>query len=107
MVCLRVSVPIFKCLNNSVRHLESRSGEKMLKRSLLNLLVSTKAFRVFGIVVIALCMTNVGFISNNPRMNSSVSAASLLDPQKITFQEIASGLTDPVFITNAGDGSGR
>ena len=30
-----------------------------------------------------------------------------LDPSKISFQEVASGLTNPVFITNAGDGSGR
>jgi glucose/arabinose dehydrogenase len=30
-----------------------------------------------------------------------------LDPAKISFQEIASDLTNPVFITNAGDGSGR
>jgi len=30
-----------------------------------------------------------------------------LDSAKISFQEAASGLTSPVFITNAGDGSGR
>jgi glucose/arabinose dehydrogenase len=30
-----------------------------------------------------------------------------LDPAKISFQEVAGGLTTPVFITNAGDGSGR
>ena len=36
-----------------------------------------------------------------------VVAVSVLDPAKISFQEIASGLSNPVFITNAGDGSGR
>ncbi|MEP7137712.1 MAG: S8 family serine peptidase [Chloroflexota bacterium] len=30
-----------------------------------------------------------------------------IDSAKISFQEIASGLTKPVFITNAGDGTGR
>ena len=30
-----------------------------------------------------------------------------LDPAKISFQEAASGLASPVYITNAGDGSGR
>jgi glucose/arabinose dehydrogenase len=34
-------------------------------------------------------------------------AAPILDPAKIGFQLIADGLTQPVFITNAGDGSGR
>ncbi|HZM21699.1 MAG TPA: PQQ-dependent sugar dehydrogenase, partial [Anaerolineales bacterium] len=32
---------------------------------------------------------------------------SSLEPSRITFQEIASGLTKPVFITHAGDGSER
>jgi len=31
----------------------------------------------------------------------------VIDPTKITFHEIADGLSNPVFITNAGDGSGR
>ncbi len=31
----------------------------------------------------------------------------LLDPSRISFQEVASGLNNPVFITNAGDHSGR
>jgi glucose/arabinose dehydrogenase len=39
--------------------------------------------------------------------NTPSSTAMLLDPTRILFQEIASGLTQPVFITNAGDGSGR
>ena len=30
-----------------------------------------------------------------------------VDPAKVSFQEIATGLSNPVFITNAGDGSGR
>ena len=35
-----------------------------------------------------------------------ISAVSL-DPSRILFQEVATGLTKPVFITNAGDGSDR
>ena len=30
-----------------------------------------------------------------------------LDPTKISFQEVVTGLSNPVFITHAGDGSGR
>jgi glucose/arabinose dehydrogenase len=33
--------------------------------------------------------------------------AEVIDPSRITFEQIASGLDSPVFITNAGDGSGR
>jgi glucose/arabinose dehydrogenase/photosystem II stability/assembly factor-like uncharacterized protein len=36
-----------------------------------------------------------------------VVAIPFMDPTKIFFQEVASGLNNPVFITNAGDGSGR
>ena len=36
-----------------------------------------------------------------------VVAIPFLDPTKISFQEVASGLSDPVIITHAGDGSGR
>ena len=34
-------------------------------------------------------------------------AIPFLDPTKVSFQEVAGGLRDPVFITHAGDGSGR
>ena len=34
-------------------------------------------------------------------------APALLDPDKLSFHEVASGLNKPVLITNAGDGSGR
>jgi len=39
--------------------------------------------------------------------NLGSTAPAPLDPSWISFQEVASGLTNPVFITNAGDGSGR
>jgi glucose/arabinose dehydrogenase len=46
-----------------------------------------------------------------PASVNPVRAANTLpspfNPALISFQEIASGLTNPVFITNAGDGSGR
>lgn len=37
----------------------------------------------------------------------TISLAAALDPQKIIFQQAATGLTNPVYITNAGDESGR
>ncbi len=36
-----------------------------------------------------------------------VTALAGLDPSKIQFQQIASGLSQPLFLTNAADGSGR
>jgi glucose/arabinose dehydrogenase len=36
-----------------------------------------------------------------------VKAQAVLDPANLRFTEVASGLTQPVFITHAGDGSGR
>src|SRR6185436_15348474 len=45
----------------------------------------------------------------SPFSGSAVQQTSTaqMDPSRILFQEIATGLTEPVFITNAGDGSGR
>ena len=34
-------------------------------------------------------------------------AAAIFDPSSVVFREVMSGLTQPVFITNAGDGSNR
>jgi glucose/arabinose dehydrogenase len=42
-----------------------------------------------------------------PRTGNPQNPVTSLDPAKISFQEITGGLTNPVFITNAGDGSGR
>ena len=38
---------------------------------------------------------------------SRVSAETVLDPANLQFMEVTGGLSQPVFITNAGDGSGR
>src|SRR5829696_9993480 len=38
---------------------------------------------------------------------TSVKAAISFDPANVVFQEKITGLTQPVFIANAGDGSGR
>jgi glucose/arabinose dehydrogenase len=38
---------------------------------------------------------------------SKVSAETVLDPLNLQFTEVTGGLSQPVFITNAGDGSGR
>ncbi len=52
--------------------------------------------------------------TNTPTKTSTPTATLLppnapvvLDPSKIVFQEVVSGLNNPVFITHAGDGSGR
>src|SRR5262245_39275620 len=65
-----------------------------------------------------LCLATVGFNFSpiqlqipidKPNLSKTALPKSItsLDPSNISFQEIASGLTEPVFITNAGDGSGR
>jgi len=46
-----------------------------------------------------------GLSANNQAESPYLLAA--LDPAKISFQEVTSGLSDPVVITHAGDGSGR
>jgi glucose/arabinose dehydrogenase len=53
--------------------------------------------------------TQTGATTNGRALttNNSQIPPAPLDPAKISFQEVASGLTNPVFITNAGDGSGR
>ncbi|MBK9927896.1 MAG: PQQ-dependent sugar dehydrogenase [Anaerolineales bacterium] len=40
-------------------------------------------------------------------LDGVVAVPAFLDPSKLTFQEVASGLNNPVFITHAGDGSNR
>src|SRR5687768_8957786 len=51
---------------------------------------------------------NMGNLSSSsPTRSVSRNAITPLDPAKIVFQEIISGFINPIFITNAGDGSGR
>jgi hypothetical protein len=38
---------------------------------------------------------------------TSVRAAGIFNPSNVVFREAMSGLTQPIFIANAGDGSGR
>jgi glucose/arabinose dehydrogenase len=90
-----------------VKQLVYRYGEHMLKRSLPKSLRSTAVVGIVVFVVAVLWMTNVAFTGSDPTINRPINAAAALDPQKITFQEIAGGLNNPVLITNAGDGSGR
>jgi glucose/arabinose dehydrogenase len=40
-------------------------------------------------------------------LDGVVAVPPLLEPARISFQETVNGLSDPVFITHAGDGSGR
>jgi glucose/arabinose dehydrogenase len=49
---------------------------------------------------------SAGDVSLSTRGNSP-NLPTPLDPSRISFQEAATGLTSPVLITNAGDGSGR
>jgi glucose/arabinose dehydrogenase len=58
--------------------------------------------KYMGIVATLFFLITSFIIKLNP-----VSALSGLEPGKIRFQEVASGLTQPLFVTNAGDGSGR
>ena len=53
-------------------------------------------------------ITNPGPVpSAFPENAVQQTSTASLDPARILFQEVASGLTKPVFITNAGDGSNR
>ena len=61
-------------------------------------------FRTFIRVVAGLFLIIVIFSSH---LQTFANAAFVLDPTKIGFQLITDGLTQPLFITNAGDGSGR
>ena len=47
------------------------------------------------------------FESSEDIHGDSPDILAVLDPAKISFQEVTSGLSDPVVITHAGDGSGR
>ncbi len=51
----------------------------------------------------------MGSAEDIPALTTGVSAKPLaqLDPGNISFREIIGGLTNPIFVTNAGDGSGR
>jgi len=62
------------------------------------------SFRKLSVRVLtgALCILA---IQVSPRPAQALNAVSI--PANITFEEVASGLTDPLFITHAGDGSGR
>lgn len=63
-----------------------------------------------GIICISFSMINATLPSAENTLkqsNSQSLAATVLNPAKITFQEVVSGLDDPVFVTHAGDGSGR
>jgi glucose/arabinose dehydrogenase len=62
-----------------------------------------------GIICISLSMINATIPSsgNTLKQSNSQGLASVLNPNKITFQQVASGLDHPVFVTNAGDNSDR
>ena len=49
-------------------------------------------------------ITRAGVVVDQYALTNGISP---VDPSKISFQEVASGLTNPVFIANSGDGSGR
>jgi glucose/arabinose dehydrogenase len=63
-----------------------------------------------GIICISLSMINATIPPTeniSKQSNFTNMAATVLNPAKITFQEVVSGLDDPVFVTHAGDGSER
>ena len=55
-------------------------------------------------VLLLSCFFSLMFVSAG---QIPVKAQAALDPANLRFTEVASGLTQPVFITHAGDGSGR
>lgn len=55
-------------------------------------------------VLLLSCFFSLMFVSAG---QIPVQAQAVLDPANLRFTEVASGLTQPVFITHAGDGSGR
>ena len=79
----------------------------MLKRLFPKSSVSTATLAAFSVIVLLMSTTNLAFTSSHAALKGPSSTTAALDPLKITFQEIGSGLNNPVFITNAGDGSDR
>ena len=69
--------------------------------------MSSKFYVRFQTIVSLLILGFTWFPVSSSTNTVSSSAALAPDPAKLSFQEIASGLTSPVFITHAGDGSGR
>ncbi|MEO8355360.1 MAG: PQQ-dependent sugar dehydrogenase [Chloroflexota bacterium] len=59
--------------------------------------------KVHSLLVIASCLSMVFMLFGK----TSAKAAADLDPANILLAEVSAGLTQPLFITNAGDGSGR
>lgn len=59
------------------------------------------------ISLLATLFITVGMVLPVNATSSSQKIPADLDPAHLYFQEIASGLSQPLFITNAGDGSGR
>jgi len=60
--------------------------------------------KIVRCILVISCFFSVVFASAG---QIPVNAQAALDPANIRFTEVANGLTQPVFITHAGDGSGR
>jgi glucose/arabinose dehydrogenase len=60
-----------------------------------------KLFRILGIFTV--CALALGAISTSP----ALAASATTTPPTLAFTTVVSGLTNPVFVTNAGDGSNR
>ncbi len=77
----------------------------------MNLRFNLQIKKMFHLMLIGFTLFPVQSMISSDYLSpvSSVSPASVtpLEPSKLVFQEVTSGLTSPVFITNAKDGSGR
>jgi glucose/arabinose dehydrogenase len=97
-------------------------GSQCKMKTMANIFPNRKSFITtsctFIILLFVFCATNIiakAQTPNNVRQNDSGLFTSTdlqgsippLESAKIFFQEIAGGLINPVFITNAGDGSNR
>lgn len=60
-----------------------------------------KSFKILSVIVI--CTLAIGAISASPVL----AAPTTTTPPTLDFTTVVSGLTNPVFVTNAGDGSNR
>ena len=82
-------------------------GEKMKNRWLYKIsLVFLVAFLMVGESFQAHAAA-FGFSGVPAIHKSSLAIPAPIDPARLNFQEVTSGLVNPLFITNAGDGSGR
>ena len=64
-------------------------------------------FQIVRFLLVALCVFSLAAVLPGPSSVFPVRAETVLVPENLAFKPVTTGLTQPVFITHAGDGSGR